>query len=1530
MIITMISPKQLSTLSLPQRISGRYWLSVKTSDGTSMDIAYVEGVQERWLLFGSRTLKLLDAQNQETDSVALSGEHQVISAKSQESGEKFQFYIEPATEDRQTFKKYCVKGECRLNIGRTQDNQLIFDNKYVSSHHAILLWQDQGWSITDTQSSNGTFVNGQRIATRKLAPGDTVYIMGLKIIVGNGFFAVNDPDSALTVSSASVSELARQVPDSAVVGDMENSTPETYQSSPRLSRGIERASLTVDPPPPLQKPEETPLALLLGPALTMGLTAVVMAAVAVINLMNGTSTPLTALPTVIMSFSMLCGTLLWPLLTKRSEKKKAEQAEKLRQERYREYLDQVRNEIYRLGEAQKSILLENAPSITECEARIMNRERTLWERTVGQSDFLSLRLGTGNVPMDAEIKYPENRFSVEGDPLQNEVYRMSAEPRLLSGAPITCSLLNDPFMGIVGEAETANTFLQTLILQIAALHSYQEVRLVFFTEEADRPLWEPYRLLPHAKDEDDSLRFFAVGSDEQKAAALHLEHIWIERAEHSVSHPDTASTYYILVAANASVVEKVPLFEKIGAQKENIGFCAITAAEKLGDLPKDCSLVIDLAPGNTYLYHRSGSAGEQISFRPELSDLSKAERICSILGNLILHTKSEQYALPKTLPFLEMYGAGKAEHLNSPTRWQENSPVNSLQAPVGVGEDGDILYLDLHEKAHGPHGLVAGMTGSGKSEFVITYLLSMAVNYHPDEVSFILIDYKGGGLAGAFENATNGVKLPHLAGTITNLDGASVNRALISIQSELRRRQSIFNRAKQLSGDGTMDIYKYQKLFRGGVVTEAVPHLFIVSDEFAELKAQQPDFMAQLISAARIGRSLGVHLILATQKPTGVVDDQIWSNSRFRVCLKVQERADSAEMLKRPDAAELKDTGRFYLQVGFNELFELGQSAWCGAPYVPADRVEKKRDDSVAVVDDLGRVLLEVRPKAETVSSNMSQVVAIVRYLSELGKAEHVSARQLWLPPIPERIYLDDLAEKYPRIIQPYELDPVIGEFDDPFNQSQGLLTLPFSKNGNALLYGVAGSGKTTLLNTMLVDLLRNYDAKHLNVYMVDLGEETLRVFEDAPQVGNVLFSSDREKTASLFKMLREEITRRKKQFAQGDGSYQSYCQSTGDVVPQILVIIRNYAAFAEQFESLDDALIQITRECSKYGIYFLITANAANTVRYRVAQNFGTVYALQLNDTSDYIGIFGGTGGVYPSKLKGRGIFKTDRVYEFQTAHFAQDSGQQTLRNLIATLSENNDGTRARPIPTLPDRVVPSFFGEKCSESAVPIGVEKTSLQPGTLDLSKSVITMVLSQNMDELGDTVQGVSEQVAKMDGSLTVLDGLGILQESPEFSYNYLKTGFTGSIEELFREMVLRNNTYKKAVAEGRVAEAYTPEYFIVTGIQTLYESMDEKTRDEWNTLLEKAEPHYNIRFIFCDSPKALSTYSSMPWYKRHISGAEGVWVGDGITDQHTLKIGKLTNSLYSEIPPHFGYLVKRGKPILMKLIVGEHSEEETER
>ena len=324
------------------------------------------------------------------------------------------------------------------------------------------------------------------------------------------------------------------------------------------------------------------------------------------------------------------------------------------------------------------------------------------------------------------------------------------------------------------------------------------------------------------------------------------------------------------------------------------------------------------------------------------------------LANIPIHVEKAKYELPKSISFLSMFNVGRIEALNSLDRWKNNNPVNSLAVPVGIDQNGDLFMMDAHEKAYGPHGLVAGTTGSGKSEWIITYILSLAVNFNPYEVQFVLIDYKGGGLAGSFENKELGIKLPHVVATITNLDKSEIRRSIASIEAELKRRQRLFNEAREKLKDSSMNIYKYQDYFRKGLLDEPMSHLYIISDEFAELKAQEPDFMDQLISTARIGRSLGVHLILATQKPSGVVDDQIWSNARFHVALRVQDKQDSNDMIKTPDAAYLKTTGSFYLQVGNDEFYGLGQSAYAGYKYIPSDVIKKEIDTDIHFINQIG------------------------------------------------------------------------------------------------------------------------------------------------------------------------------------------------------------------------------------------------------------------------------------------------------------------------------------------------------------------------------------------------------------------------------------------------------------------------------------------------------------------------------------------------------------------------------------------------
>lgn len=837
------------------------------------------------------------------------------------------------------------------------------------------------------------------------------------------------------------------------------------------------------------------------------------------------------------------------------------------------------------------------------------------------------------------------------------------------------------------------------------------------------------------------------------------------------------------------------------------------------------------------------------------------------LSGIKLDLSSTSEVLPSMLTFLEMYNVSKIEHLNIRTRWKENNPTVTLKAPVGVDTLGNLFYLDLHEKYQGPHGLVAGMTGSGKSEFIITYILSMAVNYHPDEVAFILIDYKGGGLAGAFENKKKGIKLPHLAGTITNLDGASINRSLVSIQSELRKRQSIFNEAKQISNEGTMDIYKYQKLYREGIVTEPVPHLFIISDEFAELKTQQPEFMDQLISTARIGRSLGVHLILATQKPNGVVNDQIWSNSRFRVCLKVQEKQDSMDMIKRPDAAELSATGRFYLQVGYNEFFDIGQSAWCGAPYVPTEEVESKEEDSVQIIDNLGRIVKEVKDSKkenEENVNNIKQIVGIVNYLSEIADEDHISVRKLWMDEIPEFITVNSLINKYGPL-QKDGLEVVIGEYDDPFNQQQNIVIHNVSECGNTIIYGAMGSGKELLVNTLVCGLIENFAPSDINLFLIDFGSEALQMYAKAPHVGNVLLSSDEEKLVRLMKILKEQIYERKKLLAEYSGNPDLYEKATGRSLTTIVTIIDNYAAFNELYENLVDEIAYLSREGSKYKIYFIITATAVNEVKYKISQNFGKQYVLQMNDKSDYSSVFGNVKGVYPSKLIGRGLILKNSVYEFQTAHICKDEELQAyVTGLTSELNANYSDDNVIKVPEVPEKLTPEDIKITQTLENVQIGVDLDLVKPVVVNLKKSVVNVITGKNIDEVIATGRGIAELVSRIDNcEVTILDS-----ETEE-----------SKIVEIYNMMVERNNSYKDDNTL-----TFDRKVIFIMNWQSIIDNLSTDGKDKLECLIKHCELEYSVTFILCDIAESVKKYNRSNWYVMRADSSDYVWVGMGIDEQ----------------------------------------------
>ena len=800
MIVTAISKSHINTISLPGKIKGQFWL-YETSDTGNERLVNIEGVSDAWIMKSTRQVKILDSHNNTLKNTAIAPQSIYVLGKP--DGEKVFVFTEPITEDRQIFTKYLVKDDVDITIGRTEQNDVCYPNKVVSSKHATLSYRGGKWFIQDTNSTNGTFVNGMRATKMELSVGDTIFIMGLKIVIGKNIIAFNNPDGQVQISSKLKKFVNQSVDPIDEDDEYELAEKEHFYRSPRFKRDIETATFKIDSPPTSPVSEEMPWLLVMGSSMAMGMMSLV-TLVSAIATMNITS--------MVMGGSMLLGTVLLPVITRNYEKKYRHKKEALRQKKYREYLDRVAVKINEACQLQEEILHENHVTIQECERRIRDTQRNLWERGLRQNDFLRVRVGSGEGVLDAEISYSERKFSLDDDNLQEELYTLCEKEKPLHNIPITYSLFENHISGVIGERKQVAEFAKGLIIQLAALYSYDEVKFVCLFDQEEEDQFGFVKWLPHVWSDDNKFRFIATNANEMKEVSAYFERVIENREQINDADMEDVKPYYIFFSMSKHLASRAEMMRKILAKKENIHMSIVTFYEELRSLPKECSMVVQLDGASGTLFDKNDISGKITEFTPDINLSQNPMELSVALANTSLDTTATSFQLPGMITFMELFGVGNVEHLNALTRWRENDPTKSLQAAVGVDTYGETFMLDLHEKFHGPHGLVAGMTGSGKSEFIITYILSLAVNYHPEEVAFILIDYKGGGMAKSFEN------LPHTAGIITNLDGSAIKRSLVSIESELKRRQAIFAEASKKVGVSNIDIYKYQKLYREGTV----------------------------------------------------------------------------------------------------------------------------------------------------------------------------------------------------------------------------------------------------------------------------------------------------------------------------------------------------------------------------------------------------------------------------------------------------------------------------------------------------------------------------------------------------------------------------------------------------------------------------------------------------------------------------------------------------------------------------------------
>ena len=1179
-------------------------------------------------------------------------------------------------------------------IGTENDSDIIIETPDNSTVKVRMMWNGESFDLNNDSPDAQIYLNGLRIADSAEVQNEDF------LLIGDCWFYFKNRSCYCEIDNGIKIHGLHHF-DSIMMKNYPK-----FERCTRLQVVLPDEKIEIlDPPAIPQKPKRN-LIMRLLPSLGMIVASGVMA------FFGGLMIIMSAISGAMAIFTAVYG-------IKEEKKEYAENCRK-RTEKYHAYIARKTEEIRHERIIEKNLLETLYPSQGEEENRLFTFSPELFDRSKEDPDYLCVRLGNGDYQASREITFKKmEKYEVE-DELQYIPERMAEEYKYIKNAPIVCDLKECNAIGIYGKREDRYELFKTMVIDLVARHYHTDLKMMFVAEpENKEEVWN-MRFLPQLLNDRLGIRNI-VCSEESKT--ILFEYLFSE-----LSGRESRKTYaedIIVFMLDESGFKSHPISKYLKNSRE-FGVVFVFFGDKVSDIPQGCEYVIQVSDRQSARIIKAKNKNEWREFVYSPVSGKLLETISHLLAPVYSDEVSLEKTLTKKLSFFEMLNISSVEEIDIAARWASSEAYSSLAVPVGVSKTGKVI-LDLHDKAHGPHGLVAGTTGSGKSEILQTYILSIATCFHPYEVSFLIIDFKGGGMVNQFKN------LPHLLGAITNIDGKAISRSLRSIKAELQKRQRLFADAE------VNHIDKYMIKYKNGETDTPLPHLIIIVDEFAELKAQQPDFMKELVSAARIGRSLGVHLILATQKPSGQVDEQIWSNSRFKLCLKVQSYEDSNEVIKSPLAAEIKEPGRAYLQVGNNEIFELFQSAYSGAGLNINDQ-KKKRFTISSLTESGKKYQIYERKSKEATDSEGSQLDATVGLINKYCADNLIEKLpDICLPMLKNRVdYYNDEKnrdEACPRFCVK------IGIYDDPDDQLQGVYSIDILSN-NTFILGSSQTGKTNLLQCIIREVATKYAPGEVSLYLIDFSSMVLKNFDELRHVGGVVCSSEDEKLKNLFKMLRKEMVNRRKRFlSKGVGSFAAYKESGGEDIPLIVLMIDNLTALKELYLQDNEILIELSREGLAVGISIIAANNMVSGVGYKYLSNFGTRIAFFCNDSNEYLQILD-RGNVQPDNIPGRCIVEMDReIYECQT--FLAFPGEKEIervkeiRQFISDINNCYKDTYAVRIPEMPEILDMKYILENCTSNLcdyeMVVGLDYSSVDVFKADYSESAVVGVSGK--DDIG---------------------------------------------------------------------------------------------------------------------------------------------------------------------------------------------------